>query len=326
MPSSLLRALPAVLVSVFLTGCEEGSTHGRTEEVPADAGVVDSAAGDSGASGPSYVEATPGTDRQIKLTHAGVERAAWVHVPTSYDPTRNVPVVLDFHGLNGTAELQKSISGWRAKSNQEGFLLVHPEGLKLTDASGQSWNAGSLCCGDALEQKVDDEGFVLALLAQLKRDYPVDAKRVYVTGLSNGGAMTHLLACRHADLFAAVAPAAMSNGTTPCEPARGISVLMFRATADILVPYGPSTSRFSTAQADFESWKVLNQCSGEPTVQGDCQTYSQCKDGAEVTLCTLQTTAADEPWGGHLTYPYADRAGIPFTSTAWAMFQRHTLP
>jgi polyhydroxybutyrate depolymerase len=51
------------------------------------------------------------------------------------------------------------------------------------------------------------------VVARLQQDACIDAKRIYATGLSNGGAMAHLLGCRAADLFAATAPVSMGNGT-----------------------------------------------------------------------------------------------------------------
>lgn len=269
-----------------------------------------------------------GRDETVTLTHAGAERSLLLHIPASYDGSKAVPLVVDVHGLGGSAEYQRSTSGWLAKSDEQGFLLAYPQGLRFADAGSQSWNAGSLCCGDSLKNMVDDEGFMLALVAELKSKKNVDAKRVYATGLSNGGGMAHLLACRAANVFAAVAPASMSNSTMPCEPARGIPVVMFRATGDTLVPYGASDSKFATAEADFESWKTRNQCTGQPTISHDgaCKTYSDCKDAAEVTLCSITTGEEDAPWGGHLMYPYAARQNVDFVDQVWSVFERHALP
>jgi polyhydroxybutyrate depolymerase len=259
-------------------------------------------------------------DMAMTLSHDGVERRFLLHVPAAYDGKKLLPLVLDMHGLNGTPEYQKSTSGWLEKSDQQGFLLVHPEGLS------SSWNAGSLCCGQSLTDQVDDEGFLRALVTKLKSETCVNPKRVYATGLSNGGAMAHLLACRAADMFAAVAPISMSNSTTPCEPSRGISVTMFRGTADELVPYDSPDSKFASAEADLEQWQLRNDCKGSAaTLPSQCKTYSGCRDASEVTLCTIPTSTADAPWSGHLLYLPAVREGVQIPDFVWSVFERHTL-
>jgi polyhydroxybutyrate depolymerase len=257
----------------------------------------------------------------MTVMHGGVERTFLLHVPASYDGKKLVPLVLDIHGYGGTAEYQKSTSGFREKSDEQGFLLAHPQGLN------NSWNGGQLCCGQSLADKVDDEGFLRALVEKVEGAGCVNAKRVYATGLSNGGAMSHLLACHSADMFAAAAPISMSNSFMPCEPSRGISVTMFRATADELVPYDSPSSTFASAESDFTSWKERNACTGEAEMPNAlCKSYANCKDGAEVTLCTVPTTsAADAPWGGHLLYAPAQREGVKIADFVWAMFERHSL-
>jgi polyhydroxybutyrate depolymerase len=254
---------------------------------------------------------SPPGDRTVTIQHGGVDRSYLVHVPASYDGSHPVPLVLDFHGLTSNASQQAAISGWGAKADQQGFIVVYPNGL---DAS---WNAGSLCCGTSLANNVDDEGFVRDVVAHMRGDACIDAKRVYATGLSNGGAMSHYLACRAADVFAASAPVSMGNGTMPCEPSRPISVIMFRGTSDPLVPYAGGL--FPSAQADFTQWSTLDACSGTPeTTHGLCERAATCNAGVEVTLCSIAS--------GHVLYADAVTQGAPVPDVAWEAFQRQTLP
>ncbi|HEX2678434.1 MAG TPA: PHB depolymerase family esterase [Polyangiales bacterium] len=256
--------------------------------------------------------AVPAGNTTKTMMWAGAQREYIVHVPASVDGKKAVPLVIDIHGLTSSDTAQAGLSGWREKSDKEGFIVVHPQGL------GNSWNGGSLCCGSSLSGKVDDEGFMREIVKQMEKDACIDPKRVYATGLSNGGAMSHLLACRAADVFAATAPISMGNGTMPCQPTRPISVIMFRGTADTLVPYNGGT--FPSAMADFDQWKMLSSCTGTPTTtHGVCQTYTQCKDNVEVTLCTIQN-------GMHVIYSQAASAGAPVPDVVWEAFQRQTLP
>jgi polyhydroxybutyrate depolymerase len=281
------------------SGC--GSTSASSID-PDAAGTPDSGACPNSLAPGDYTET---------LDHDGVLREYLVHVPAGYSGTTPVPLVIDIHGFRSPATQEARISGWREKSDAVGFIVVAPKGLDL------SWNAGSLCCGTSLANGVDDEGFLRALVAQMGQEACIDAKRVYATGLSNGGAMAHMLACQDADLFAATAPVSMGNLTIPCQPARPISVVMFRGTTDLNVPY--DGGEVPGALADFNQWKSINGCAGEPsTTHGICQTYSGCSAGVEVTLCTINA--------GHVLYADAVTQGAAIPDVAWEAFARQTLP
>lgn len=251
----------------------------------------------------------PAGNHSLSLEHDGVVRTYLVHVPRGLDPAAPAAMVVDLHGLTSSASAQAALSGWRAKADAEGFIVVHPQGLD------SSWNGGELCCGASLRNDVDDEGFIRALVAQMQLDSCVDPRRVYATGLSNGGAMSHLLACSAADIFAATAPVSMGNGTRPCVPARPISVVMTRGTSDALVPF--EGGFFPSAHEDFEQWAELNGCAGDPEPQDElCQAYTRCEGGVEVKTCTVDA--------GHVLY--SNRQGFSVPDVVWRTFERQTLP
>src|SRR5262245_29366030 len=159
---------------------------------------------------------TPG-DHTRTLVSGGLTRTYLVHVPASYTGASAVPLVVDIHGLSSNASQQRALSGFIARSDEHGFIVVHPEGVN------NAWNGG-ICCSTA----TDDVAFIRALVAQMHVEANIDAQRVYATGLSNGGAMTHRLACEAADIFAAAAPLAFpisSNPPSSCQPSRHIPVL-----------------------------------------------------------------------------------------------------
>lgn len=248
-------------------------------------------------------------NQELSLAHDGVERRFLVHVPADLDPVLRVPLVVDLHGLTSSAGAQAAISGWRRKADAEGFIVAHPQGLNA------SWNGGDLCCGDSQRTGVDDEGFVRALVARLRADACIDPARVYATGLSNGGAMSHLLACNAADLFAATAPVSMGNGTRPCEPSRPVSVVMTRGTRDTLVAF--EGGLFPGAREDFEAWAERNGCQGEPEPHGAlCEAYTRCEAGVEVVACAIDA--------GHVLYDNDQGFSVP--DTVWQTFERQRLP
>jgi polyhydroxybutyrate depolymerase len=247
------------------------------------------------------------------LMHDGINRRYLVHVPSSYDGKRAVPLVIDIHGYTYSDTDQANVSGWREKSDEEGFIVVHPNGLD------KSWNGGSVCCGPSQADGVDDEGFMRAIVSKLRDEACIEPKRVYVTGLSNGAALSYLLACRAADVFAAAAPVSVGNGTDPCNPSRPISMIMFRGTKDELVPYAGDDT-YPSAMSDLNQWKMLDSCTGTPRkVNGVCDQYTGCSGGVEVMLCSI-------PNGMHILYSDAVDAGAAVADVAWEAFKRHALP
>ena len=125
--------------------------------------------------------------------------------------------------------------------DSDGVIMAFPTAIG-------DWNMGPCCADD-----VDDIGFAKALVSEVEGLGFVDPQRVYGTGFSMGGAMSHQLACQAADVFAAVAPSAfdlLEEHLATCKPKRPITVITFRGTQDSLAVYngglsnlcGPSTS------------------------------------------------------------------------------------
>lgn len=233
-------------------------------------------------------------ERNVPIRHDGRERTYDVMIPACYDggPT---PLVVDIHGYKSTKEDQEDFSGWRELAEIEGFIVAWPQGYH------NSWNAGDTCCGNALKENVDDEGFIRTMVAKINSDYNIDDSRIYATGISNGGGMAQLLGIKGGDLFAAVAPYSMP-ALIPVEGLRRpITVSITHAAGDTLVPYvGGGLLNFPSANAGFNEWRDANGCSGNPVQtwyhnSGNyCMTYRNCDDGTTVTLCTVQ--------GDHLLY------------------------
>jgi polyhydroxybutyrate depolymerase len=254
-------------------------------------------------------------DTTTTLQAAGMARSFILHVPAGYTGKSPVPLVLDWHGLGSSGTSQKRLSGYEALSDREGFIVAWPNGID------SAWNIGPCC---TTSRTVDDVGFARAIVDDIKRRACIDPKRVYTDGYSMGGGMSYSLACNAADVFAAAAPSAfdlLAEDEQPCKPMRPISVISFRGTSDPIVPYtgGPSsppnglnvTIHFRGAEATLEHWSALNRCTGEPVdASGGCRTYTECAEGAEVTLCTTKS-------GGH--DPGDAKLG-------WEMMKRHPMP
>lgn len=119
--------------------------------------------------------------------------------------------------------------------------MVYPDG------HGKSWNAGG-CCPSATGDKVDDVGFVKAIISALAADACIDLDHVHASGCSNGGAMSFRLACDAADVIAAVAPVDFDTAATPCKPSRPITEIQFRATKDQKTRWWTTRARCRTSR------------------------------------------------------------------------------
>ncbi|MCL1597845.1 MAG: hypothetical protein M3094_01575, partial [Actinomycetia bacterium] len=175
------------------------------------------------------------------------------------------------------------------------------------------WNCTS---GKACERSVDDIAYVDQLIMDLGTWLNVDRSRVYASGLSNGAAFSHRLACERSGTFAAIAAVAGSNQFStgsPCEPDRRVAVLQVHGTDDPCWGYETSDDRCIGSGGDklgaLESvtgWATRNDCDGEPQttdlpdrVDDGTSTISTrwvgCAGGVEVLLLTVHG-------GGH-TWP-----------------------
>lgn len=194
----------------------------------------------------------PATGERVSFEHGGRVRHYRIHVPKKYDGKRTVPLVFCFHGGGGNAEVGSRM-GFTPIAEEEGFIVVYPEGLN------KHWNDGRKS-QKFVEQdaEVDDVAFVLALLEKLQNQFRIDSKRVYVTGASNGGFFSHRLAIEASDKFAA---AAVMIATLPkpfetnFKPKRPIPILFMNGTDDPFVPYngGPITPNFTPRFVDSKT-------------------------------------------------------------------------
>lgn len=252
------------------------------------------------------------------IESSGLERSFRLVVPEGLDPALPVPLVLNFHGLGSNAGEQEVYADMIAKAAEEGFITAAGQG------TGNSWNAGQVCCAPANQEGIDDVQFVRDMVAAISAEYCIDPARIYATGMSNGGFLSNRLACEAADLIAAVAPVASFLGFADCAPSRPIPILMFNGTDDALVPYG-------AASGSYAAWAELNGCTGEPEnvfTNGDssCVSYATCADGADTTFCTVD--GGGHTWPGGIPIPRLGftTSDLDATDAMWDFFAAHPKP
>jgi polyhydroxybutyrate depolymerase len=270
-------------------------------------------------------------------------RSYVVHVPPKYDPKRPTPVVLVFHGGASSGRHMARFCRFNEKADQETFIAVYPNGTGRSDRV-LTWNGGN-CCGYAVLHKIDDVGFVRALLDDLAKSANVDPKRVYATGMSNGGILCYRLASELSDRIAAIAPISGTMGTPTCHPKRPVPVIHFHGSDDQYVPFKGGIGPKSIALADFRpvddsihAWVKADRCPEKPAVEDlpakiddgtsvQRKTYGPGKNGSEVVLYVTHG-------GGH-TWPGVEPAikflgkstkNISANDLIWDFFKKHPMP
>lgn len=281
-------------------------------------------------------------DHTRALQHDGRTRSYIVHIPPNHDSKRPAPVVLAFHGGGSNAEQMARFCGLSEKADQKGFIVVYPNGTGRLERM-LTWIGGS-CCAYAVWNNVDDVGFTRSFLDDLATVVNVDSRRVFATGISNGGILCYRLASELSDRIAAIAPVAGTMGTATCEPKRPVSVMHFHGTDDQFVPFGGGKGPRSLTQTEFfsvehtiQAWVKADGCPKTPAVADEPakaddgttvqrKTYGPGRDGAEVVLFVIKG-------GGH-TWPGRDlrrqllgksTKEISANDQMWEFFERHPM-
>ena len=227
---------------------------------------------------------------------------------------------------------------WNPVADREGFIAVYPDGTGVI----KTWN-GTGCCGSAVTNDVDDVGFLASLLDQLESTLCLDRRRLFAAGMSNGGIMSHRLACELSERLAAVAPVAGTDMTASCSPTRAIPVLHTHGSDDGHVPWlggegcGPAGVSFSSVPDTLERWRTRNGCQATTSLyleQGDgrCEAYTGCSQGADVVLCRVadggHNWPGGEPPAGLVECPANGGQSNTFLASEviWSFFAAHPLP
>ena len=160
-----------------------------------------------------------------------------ITVPNSYVPGSPLPLVLVLHGYGGNGA---SMANWwqmPSRAEEYGFFVAHPEGT-VDDLGNRFWNATDACC-NFFGSSVDDSQYLLDFIDEVRSQVDVDPDRVYVCGHSNGGFMSHRMACDHPETVAAIGSLAGVVWDDPfaCDPGSPVHVLQIHGTADSVIFY-----------------------------------------------------------------------------------------
>jgi polyhydroxybutyrate depolymerase len=180
------------------------------------------------------------------------------------------PVVLAFHGFRAAAGRLRRRSGLGRLAQRYGVIVAFPEGhdgVELLGTTGRGW--------DIEVGQTRDLAFVTALLDALEREWCVDRRRGYVTGMSNGGFFANLLGCVLGDRLAAIAPVAGAKALPACPHPQPLPVLLIHGSNDKVVD--PKLARGAR-----DWWARTNGCTGDQREE-HCTLATGCR--ADVTYC-----------------------------------------
>jgi polyhydroxybutyrate depolymerase len=272
------------------------------------------------------------------LQSGGHTRQVIVHVPANYTGKTPVPLVLNLHGSESTAQAQEVFSGMDATSDADGFIVAYPQAL-IPAAGGYDWNIpGVPLLGGQYPpaSAANDITFLTGLVHALAARYCVDTSRVYATGMSGGARMASQLACDASQTFAAVAPVAGLRLPSPCPAARPVPVIAFHGIADPVDPFnghGQPYWTYSVPQA-ASRWAARDGCASPRTVTATGYTltdYAGCQAGTAVELYALAGEGHEWPGGPLMPAAITKALGpqsdaVDANTTMWAFFQAHPMP
>lgn len=236
----------------------------------------------------------------------GGERPVTVHVPPGYKPGVPAPLIVMLHGYGASGLVEEIYLGLKAVADTRGFLYVNPDGKSDTNGK-RFWNSTYACC-DFGKTGVDDTAYISGLIKEIQAQYSVDPKRIFLVGHSNGGFMSHRLACARSEQIAAIVSLAGSMGSEPsqCAPTQPVSVLQIHGTKDNTIAYAGGDlgggSLYPGAEAVVSAWAKLDGCGPTPDTSAppldlDSQLagpetkvtrYTGCKPGGAAELWAIQ--------------------------------------
>jgi polyhydroxybutyrate depolymerase len=275
-----------------------------------------------------------GQGHYLKLDWEGEARRILIHDPPGAEG-RELPLVLALHGTGGTGRLMALLSGLSRLADERGFRVAYPQALGEAGtedpARGAAWNAGP-GLGYPFHPEVDDVAFLGAVVDRVGRHAPVDARRLFVAGFSNGARMAYrmALAAPWVAAIAAVAGAPVWGEA----PARPVPTLAFHGTDDRHIPYlggvGPQGRRLPAQPAPeaLARWAALMGCGSGPGREGLEPHHLDLWSGADCEVGLWTVAGMGHAWPGGRAYaPGADRpvADLSAAHLIWAFFEAHAL-
>jgi len=296
------------------------------------------------------------------LRFDGTTRDYRLHVPPAAAAGKPLPLVLNLHGATQNAQLEEITSDMDPNADMNGYLVAYPDGTRISKVltpdpiaknAQYGWNAGQ-CCGLPVTKHINDVGFLLTVIADVAARTPVDLRRVYMTGISNGGMMAYAMAAEASGHFAAISSVSGQVEIPVIHPTRAVPTMEFHSVNDPIAKFDGTPSanpllRLSVMQG-IDQWVRADGCGTTPhtgtTIVGAAGsisagetatpiTYTHCREGVEVALWRF--TGSGHVWPGSTLNTGPEKnwilAGVgrgivlvDANETMWQFFSHYSLP
>ena len=310
-----MKAISFLVVLLAISSCGGGSSG---SDITIDSDIDNS----SGQSCSTYQSNNgSGSTLNCTIVHDNITRQFFVYVGSGYQS--NSPVLFVLHGYTSRGLWIMNYSGFQSIADDTGFIAIYPQGT-LLPATGQThWNVG----GWTTSSTTDDVGFINSVINFLNDEYSIDPKRIYSTGMSNGGYMSFKLACDLSSRIAAVVSVtgSMTNQTFDgCNPSHSTSVAQIHGLQDTVVSYaGNGFSKPIEEVMDY--WVNNNNCESEPDTSeisgsnggGTHDVYSGCDNETNVELYLMTNM-------GH-TWPNLNNHDLQASTTIWNFLSKYDI-
>jgi polyhydroxybutyrate depolymerase len=282
----------------------------------------------------------PGT-AELQLQVSGETRSYLLHVPEHrprhFGRSEPYPLVIVLHGSGASGQTVRDMSRLDSLAEATPFLVAYPDATRNWLGLQSAWNSGA-CCGPAVRNEVDDVGFVRALIDHIATGLPVDRKRIYIAGFSDGGRMAYRLGCALSSEVAAIGVVAGGLMDPHCAPARAVPLIAFHGTADTQVAF-TDTSFSASHNAPVAVSAAVPPAVAFWASNNACQAATVAKRARSVTRvrytgCMGEVVFFAIEGGGH-AWPGGSQDGdddavptreISASSEMVRFFMRHTLP
>ena len=256
------------------------------------------------------------------LEFEGLTRDYRLHVPPAAAAGKPLPLVLNLHGATQNAQLEEITTDMDPNADMNGYLVAYPDGTRISKIltpdpvaknAQYGWNAGQ-CCGLPVTKHINDVGFLLKVIADIAARTPVDLRRVYMTGISNGGMMAYAMAAEASGHVAAISSVSGQVEIPVIHPTRSVPTMEFHSVDDPIAKFDGTPNanpllRLSVMEG-IGQWVKADGCSTKPqtgaTIVGTAGsisagetatpiTYTRRRSGAEVALWRFSGSATSGP-------------------------------
>jgi polyhydroxybutyrate depolymerase len=238
----------------------------------------------------SYTDVVDPIDPTLHtITIEGMQpRTYYLNVPPKYTPGNEVPLLLGFHGLGGSAQVFRDQSHLDEFTSDANVISVFPNGYGASSGVENSWNAGS-CCGLSRIQNIDDVKLVKVIIKEISLKYSIDSKNIWAVGFSNGGMFSYQLTCDLSGVITAIGIGAGVRTSIGCAPAKSVSVIHIHGGLDDQVPFlGGGSFGTPDVEKTFQTLNAYNQCASMQFLSSSDSFSSvlqgNCIDGTEAKL------------------------------------------